>query len=34
VQTTGSTPPGTFTLRVTGTSGALSHQSTVSLTVR
>jgi hypothetical protein len=34
VQTTGSTTRGTFTLRVTGTSGALSHQVTVSLIVR
>jgi hypothetical protein len=34
VQTTGSTTRGTFTLRVTGTSGALSHQSTGALTVR
>jgi hypothetical protein len=34
VQTTASTPRGTFTLRVTGTSGALSHQATVTLTVR
>jgi hypothetical protein len=34
VQTTGSTTRGTFSLRVTGTSGALSHQVTVSLTVR
>jgi subtilisin family serine protease len=33
VQTTGSTTRGTFTLRVTGTSGALTHQLTVGLTV-
>jgi hypothetical protein len=33
--TTGSqTPRGTFTLRINGTRGALSHQATVTLTVR
>jgi uncharacterized membrane protein len=34
VRTSGWTPRGTFTLRVTGTSGALSHQVTVTLVVR
>jgi uncharacterized membrane protein len=34
VATTGSTPRGTFTLRVTGTSGSLSHQVTATLVVR
>jgi len=34
VSTTASTPRGTFTLRVTGTSGSLSHQATTTLTVR
>jgi hypothetical protein len=34
VRSTGSTPRGTFTLRITGTSGSLSHQVTVTLIVR
>jgi subtilisin family serine protease/uncharacterized membrane protein len=34
VRSTGSTPRGTFTLRITGTSGSLSHQATVTLVVR
>jgi hypothetical protein len=34
VRTTSSTPRGTFTVRVTGTSGSLSHQSSATLTVR
>jgi hypothetical protein len=34
VQTTGSTPRSTFSLRITGTSGSLSHQITVTLSVR
>jgi subtilisin family serine protease len=34
VRTTGSTPRGTFTLLVTGTSGSLTHQAAVTLTVR
>jgi hypothetical protein len=34
VQTTAWTAKGTFTLRITGTSGSLSHQATVTLTLR
>jgi hypothetical protein len=34
VRTSGWTPRGTFPLRVSGTSGALSHQVTVTLVVR
>jgi hypothetical protein len=34
VKTTVSTARGTFTLRITGRSGSLSHQVTVTLTVR
>ncbi len=34
VRTTASTTRGVFTLTITGTSGGLSHQATVSLTVR
>lgn len=34
VQTGASTPKGTFALTITGTSGTLSHQTSVSLTVR
>ena len=34
VRTSGWTPRGTFTLRISGTSGALSHQATVTLVVR
>jgi len=34
VRSTGSTPRGTFTLRITGTGGSLSHQVTVTLIVR
>ena len=33
VTTTGLTPRGTYTLRITGTSGSLSHQATVTLVV-
>ena len=33
VKTSGSTPWGTYTLVVTGTSGALVHQATVTLVV-
>ena len=33
VQTTSSTPPGSYTFTVTGTSGSLTHQSTVTVTV-
>jgi hypothetical protein len=34
VRTSGWTPRGTFTLRISGTSGALSHQITVTLVIR
>jgi hypothetical protein len=34
VRTTGYTQRGTFTLRITGTSGALAHQVNVTLVVR
>ena len=34
VRTTSSTPRGTYTLRVTGTSGSLVHQATARLIVR